>query len=86
MSHDIQHRLQYGLQIGSAFTKEDAQDALLEIDTLRTENDKLRGMIAYGPMPCVYCGLPKADLMKCAHGFPGCARADDMVMYERSRA
>ncbi len=48
---------------------------------VQAENDKLRGMIAYSDMNCVYCGLPKADMNKCQHGFPGCGRADDMMNY-----
>ena len=46
---------------------------------LQRENDILRAMIAKGPMDCVYCGLPAADMNKCASGFPGCGRADDMM-------
>ena len=46
---------------------------------LQRENDTLRAMIAKGPMDCVYCGLPAADMNKCASGFPGCGRADDMM-------
>jgi hypothetical protein len=46
---------------------------------LLTENDKLRGLLAAGKGDCVYCGLPAADIAKCPHGFPGCARMDDIV-------
>jgi len=48
-------------------------------DGLQQENDTLRAIIAKGPMDCVYCGLPATDMSKCASGFPGCARADDML-------
>ena len=46
---------------------------------LLTENNKLRGLLAAGQGDCVYCGLPAADIAKCPHGFPGCARMDDIV-------
>lgn len=50
-----------------------------EIKELREENDKLRYLLASGSDPCVYCGLAKADMSKCASGFPGCGRADDLM-------
>lgn len=43
------------------------------------ENDKLRGLLAQGKGDCVYCSLSAADIAKCASGFPGCARMDDIV-------
>ena len=46
---------------------------------LESENNKLRGLLAAGQGDCVYCGLPAADIAKCPHGFPGCARMDDIV-------
>ena len=49
------------------------------IEKLRAENDAMRALLAYGSDPCVYCGLPKADMARCVHGFPGCGRADDMA-------
>ena len=49
------------------------------IARFKDENDKLRGLLAAGKGDCVYCGLPAADIAKCLHGFPGCARMDDMV-------
>lgn len=52
------------------------------IEKLRAENDKLRALLANGSDPCIYCGLPKADMAKCEHGFPGCGRADDMLNNE----
>ena len=47
---------------------------------LRKENDVLRKKLAESKEPCVYCGLPAEDLAKCPHGFPGCGRADDMLL------
>lgn len=46
---------------------------------LQDENFKLRSYLAHGSDPCVYCGLPKADIAMCELGFPGCGRADDML-------
>ena len=53
-----------------------------EINQLRAENDKLRALLAKGGGACVYCGLPAADIAKCARGFPGCGRMDDIVAAE----
>lgn len=50
-----------------------------EIDALQRENNTLRGIIANSDLPCIYCGLSKAEMGKCDRGFPGCGRADDMV-------
>jgi hypothetical protein len=47
-------------------------------DAIREENDKLRALLAWGTDPCIYCGLRASDMHKCASGFPGCARSDDM--------
>lgn len=55
---------------------------ITNIEKLRAENDKMRALLAYGSDPCVYCRLPKVEMAKCAHGFPGCARADDMADME----
>lgn len=55
---------------------EAAEAALAEA---RSENDTMRGLLANSALDCVYCGLPVADIGKCASGFPGCARADDMA-------
>jgi hypothetical protein len=46
------------------------------------ENNELRACLAHGSDPCIYCGLPKAELASCRYGFPGCARADDMTLFE----
>ena len=52
-------------------------DARTEAE-VRAENDKLRGLLAWGTDPCIYCGQRASDMGKCASGFPGCARSDDM--------
>ena len=46
---------------------------------LRDENDKLRAFIADSTYKCLYCGLSKEDMARCPSGFPGCARADDLM-------
>ncbi len=51
-----------------------------EIERLRAENTTLRLLVAAQPTPCVYCGL--TEMAKCASGFPGCARADDLICGE----
>lgn len=30
------------------------------------------------PLPCLYCGRAAEDMSRCASGFPGCGRADDL--------
>ena len=54
-------------------------DSYRKMEESKQENDKLRGLLAAGKGDCVYCGLPAADIAKCPHGFPGCARMDDIV-------
>lgn len=49
-----------------------------QIDQLEKENNTLRRLLANSNADCPYCGLPASDMAKCAHGFPGCSRADDM--------
>lgn len=49
------------------------------LDELEAENTKLRAMLAKSNADCPYCGLPQAEMNQCALGFPGCARADDLV-------
>lgn len=51
-----------------------------EVAKLRSENTTLRALVAAQPTPCVYCGL--TEMSKCASGFPGCARADDLICGE----
>jgi len=53
-----------------------AESQLAEVSK---ENDKLRGLLAWGNDPCVYCTLPRAEMQRCRSGFPGCARGDDMM-------
>jgi len=43
------------------------------------ENDKLRALLAQGQGDCIYCNLPAVDIAKCASGFPGCGRMDDIM-------
>jgi hypothetical protein len=49
---------------------------------LRLENDKLRYLLANSDIPCIYCKLSKSDMLKCQSGFPGCGRADDLMVGE----
>lgn len=46
---------------------------------LEAENNSLRKSLAKSNADCPYCGLSAAEMSKCAHGFPGCGRADDMM-------
>lgn len=50
------------------------------IEALERVNDQLRKKVAESSMDCLYCGLSKADMAKCVSGFPGCGRADDMMI------
>lgn len=52
------------------------------IDELMAENQVLRIKLAKSDADCIYCGLPSVDMGKCALGFPGCGRADDLVLSE----
>jgi hypothetical protein len=58
--------------------------AELELKRLTRENDLLRYLLAKSEEPCVYCSLKKADMNRCASGFPGCGRADDLMYDPRS--
>jgi len=51
-----------------------------EVEGLRAENTHLRTLVAVQATPCVYCGL--TEMAKCTRGFPGCARADDLICGE----
>lgn len=53
----------------------DAESRLAEA---RKENDFMRLRLAESDKDCVYCDLPKAEMGRCASGFPGCARSDDL--------
>ena len=46
------------------------------------ENATLRCIIAYSDLPCLYCGLQASEMGKCAYGFPGCGRADAMLVWD----
>lgn len=46
---------------------------------LRSENDRMREIIAASNLPCVYCKLPADQWSQCSLGFPGCARGDDLM-------
>lgn len=50
-----------------------------QLASLRRENDTMRSIIAFSDLPCMYCGLAKAEMGRCQSGFPGCARADDIM-------
>jgi len=54
-------------------------EAAAELRRLRDEIDVLRGLLATSELSCPYCKLPATDIAKCALGFPGCARADDLM-------
>lgn len=56
------------------------REEMNEIETLRAENDTLRGLLGNSALPCTYCGLPAAEQAKCQYGFPGCSRADDQML------
>ncbi len=53
--------------------------AQAERDRLSKENDHMRGLLSHGSDPCIYCGLRASEMGRCARGFPGCARGDDMM-------
>lgn len=59
--------------------KEPLEIAHERITQLEGENTRLRAALAQSPGACVYCSLPAEDWAKCAHGFPGCSRADDAM-------
>lgn len=50
-----------------------------ELAEATAENNRLRAALASSKDPCVYCQLPKDEMAKCRSGFPGCARADDLM-------
>lgn len=55
-------------------------DWRVKYEILSVENDKLRVLLATSNANCAFCGLPAAEMAKCASGFPGCSRADDMLL------
>jgi hypothetical protein len=62
------------------FSIQEIVEASPEYRRLREENDKLLGIIAFSNIDCLYCGLSRADMARCGYGFPGCGRADDMLI------
>lgn len=65
------------MMAGSKMTIDDWR---VKCETLSAENDKLRVLLATSNANCAFCGLPAAEMAKCASGFPGCSRADDMIL------
>ena len=67
-------------QDSEPFAPDTKEDLKVEIHRLATENDKLHAITANSNLDCIYCSLPKTEWNACAHGFPGCARADDAML------
>lgn len=65
-------------QIGTLLERTNKAEA--EVERLRAENDRLRAKLGNSPEPCAYCALPADKLLDCHMGFPGCPRADDMML------
>jgi hypothetical protein len=61
-------------------TPPETQTLLDEVRRLRAENDELRFQLANGAGPCIYCKLPADKMAECPAGFPGCGRADDLLV------
>lgn len=51
-----------------------------EFVAARAENTMLRGVLSRAAIPCLHCGLD--DMSRCVLGFPGCDKADDMMLGE----
>lgn len=75
-------------EMKSAAMKDAAQVVKLtaRVAELEAENGNLRKYLATSKADCPYCGLPAADMSKCASGFPGCGRADDLMFEEQKPA
>ena len=58
------------------------EQAEREREEARKENDALRGLLASSAKDCAHCGLPAMEQVKCPHGFPGCARTDDQMLFK----
>ena len=56
-----------------------ANSLMRELAEATAENTRLRAALASSKDPCAYCQLPKDEMAKCRSGFPGCARADDLM-------
>ncbi len=50
-----------------------------ELREVQSENIRLRAALANSNGACVYCTLPREQWAECRSGFPGCARADDVM-------
>lgn len=55
------------------------RDAESRLAEARKENEFMRLRLAESDKACAYCNLPKAEMGRCESGFPGCARADDLL-------
>jgi hypothetical protein len=89
------HQTQDGTDEQSALTAANAQiaemmkmvqdgqselmDYAVRLRKSEAENTRLRAALATSKDPCVYCSLPADEMAKCASGFPGCGRADDLM-------
>lgn len=62
-----------------------SDELIAENQKLIEENDKLRGLLAKSDKDCAYCGLKSEDIGRCASGFPGCARMDDIVNHQETK-
>lgn len=74
------HRVNVLLELAASISTATLFDESKEVAELRAENERMRDLIARSSLDCVHCGLPAADMSRCAHGFPGCARADDFKL------
>lgn len=61
-----------------SITEDYERESNLRITELEAENTRIRAAYANSDQPCPYCSLSIEDWNKCASGFPGCARADDI--------
>ena len=57
-----------------------------ELHRLQDENSLLRALLAWGSDPCIHCSLASCDMARCAKGFPGCWRSEDMELRKDKRA
>jgi hypothetical protein len=74
---DVEQRLRR-MKVGTDLVTSEVHEAANHIAAVEAENDALRRALATSNADCPYCGLKANEMAKCAHGFPGCARADDM--------
>ena len=64
----------------SMVSKSAYDDLRANFERLRAGNTMLRALLPKMGAPCIHCGL--TEMAKCAHGFPGCAKADDLLVGE----